>query len=234
MLLCEGTEKAISKAWLAPTNSESRRKLDQLFCRSAQSLVSYKTLASPLYSRAPCPQAPIDTNQWSRVARDTRPLTQECARRALRAPRRALKEIEINSNCRGSALDVTPKIGKQGERKTPAKPASSSPPAAEQPRDLRGPPRDRRRLPCHRLRSDLARQAVRALDAGAAAPAPRPRLEDWRRFGPALLPPRVGPWVGGVEVDVRAAEVAVRAVAAAARPSRLKIQAFPSPPLAPL
>ena len=63
---------------------------------------------------------------------------------------------------------------------------------------------------------DLARQAVRALDAGAAAPAPRPRLEDWRRFGPALLPPRVGPWVGGVEVDVRAAEVAVRAVAAAA------------------
>ena len=26
----------------------------------------------------------------------------------------------------------------------------------------------------------------------------------------------VGPWVGGVEVDVRAAEVAVRAVAAAA------------------
>ena len=50
-------------------------------------------------------------------------------------------------------------------------------------------------------------------DAGAAAPAPRPRLEDWRRFGPALLPPRVGPWVGGVEVDVRAAEVAVRAVA---------------------
>ena len=63
---------------------------------------------------------------------------------------------------------------------------------------------------------DLARQAVRALDAGAAAPAPRPRLEDWRRFGPALLPPRVGPWVDGVEVDVRAAEVAVRAVAAAA------------------
>ena len=63
---------------------------------------------------------------------------------------------------------------------------------------------------------DVARQAVRALDAGAAAPAPRPRLEDWRRFGPALLPPRVGPWVGGVEVDVRAAEVAVRAVAAAA------------------
>jgi hypothetical protein len=63
---------------------------------------------------------------------------------------------------------------------------------------------------------DLARAAVRALDAGAAAPAPRPRLEDWRRFGPALLPPRVGPWVGGVEVDVRAAEVAVRAVAAAA------------------
>ena len=63
---------------------------------------------------------------------------------------------------------------------------------------------------------DLARAAVRALDAGAAAPAPRPRLEDWRRFGPALLPPRVGPWVGGVEVDVRAAEVAMRAVAAAA------------------
>ena len=55
-----------------------------------------------------------------------------------------------------------------------------------------------------------------ALDAGAAAPAPRPRLEDWRRFGPALLPPRVGPWVGGVDTDVRAAEVAVRAVAAAA------------------
>ena len=53
-------------------------------------------------------------------------------------------------------------------------------------------------------------------DAGAAAPAPRPRLEDWRRFGPALLPPRVGPWVGGGEVDVCAAEVAVRAVAAAA------------------
>ena len=63
---------------------------------------------------------------------------------------------------------------------------------------------------------DLARAAVRALDAGAAAPAPRPRLEDWRRFGPALLPPRVGPWVGGIDTDVRAAEVAVRAVAAAA------------------
>ena len=149
-------------------------------------------------------------------------------------------------------MNVTPKIGKQGERKTPAKPASSSPPAAEQPRDLRGPPPIARRgalravpvgmtdavlgalaaspddraaaLEClHAFGDckvvgvgDLARQAVRALDAGAAAPAPRPRLEDWRRFGPALLPPRVGPWVGGVEVDARAAEVAVRAVAAAA------------------
>ena len=36
--------------------------------------------------------------------------------------------------------------------------------------------------------------------------APAPRLEDGD-FGPALLPPRVGPWVGGVVVDVRAAEV---------------------------
>ena len=43
-----------------------------------------------------------------------------------------------------------------------------------------------------------------------------PERQPSRPASPALLPPRVGPWVGGGDVAVRAAEVAVRAVAAAA------------------
>ena len=83
-----------------------------------------------------------------------------------------------------------------------------------------------------------AKLAPRALDAAARVVLARPARRGWareqrarrRRGGagaaaaprglaplrPALLPPRVGPWVGGGDVDVRAAEVAVRAVAAAA------------------
>ena len=108
-------------------------------------LVSYMPLASPLLilvESISSAQAPIDTNQRSRVTRDTPTDSHKCARRAIFAPRRALKEIQFKP-----LFDDTRETHERIRRKG-QKPSSNPQPEANKPRDLRGPPHDRR--PLHR------------------------------------------------------------------------------------